>query len=613
MSAFPGRPRLPCLLCVALLVFVVPATAAQDIETFVTADDGILLATDVYLSFGDGPWPVVLIRTPYDKGGLRLMGEALAVLGFASVIQDTRGRFESEGTDTVFRNDGDDGRTTLDWIAEQEWCDGSIGTLGGSAFAITGYLLAPDAHPALTSMLAVVATPDLYHHAFLQGGALRQALAQNWLADQGSSEMYHEIRRHRLKDDWWNPAEVLQHADRVNAAGLHVGGWYDIFSQGTLDAFSTLQHQGGPGARGRQYLIMGPWSHNSLGSREVGEVSFPANALLDPLDTIVPWLNHTLRGWPNEVTNWPVVLVYLMGGQEEGAPGNEWVELADWPPPAHRRRLYLADDGRLSMKLPTSGERELVIDPEDPVPTLGGNNLFADLVVGGRSMGDGPHDQRAIEERPDVLSFTTRPLPGPVTVMGRVSATLWMRPDTPDLDLAVRLTDVTPDGRSMLVLDGIQRARMRCGDDGECLLVPGEPTEVTVDLWSTAMVFNTGHRIRIDVSGSNSPRFEVNPNNGEPFEDARPSVVAKPEILFGPDHPSRVDLPILVPAIRRAAQRFHPSLAHAGFSTMVGLEPATPRGDVGQALRELVQSNMNRPWGRAKKYPTDLGGRRGSR
>ncbi len=591
------RPWVPGFLMCVLALWLASPVAAQDIETFVTADDGILLATDVYLSFGDGPWPVVLIRTPYDKNGLTVMGEALALLGFACVIQDTRGRFESEGVDTVFRDDGDDGRATLDWIAEQEWCDGTVGTLGGSAFAITGYMLAPDANPVLASMMAVVATPDLYHHAFLQGGAIREALAENWLTDQGSLAMYDEIRHHRLKDGWWDPAEVLSRSNRIGAAGLHIGGWYDIFSQGTLDAFTTLQHLGGPGAQGRQHLIMGPWSHNSLGARLVGEISFPANAVLDPLDTIVPWLNHTLRGWSNEVTDWPAVLVYLMGGQEEGAPGNEWVELADWPPPARERRLYLAEGGRLSARVASEGEHEILIDPDDPVPTLGGNNLFADLVVNGRSMGDGPHDQRPIEERPDVLSFTTRPLPGPVTVMGRVSATLWIRPDTQDLDLAVRLTDVTPDGRSMLILDGIQRARMRCGDDRECLLIPGVPTEVTVDLWSTAMVFNTGHRIRVDVSGSNSPRFEVNPNHGGSLEALQPGVVARPELLFGIDYPSRIELPVLSPGVRRSVQRFHPALAHTRISTVLGLDPNMTHGTSGELLRTLIDSSgLPRRW-----------------
>ena len=594
MSRSRLRPQVSRLLMSVLLL--ASPIAAQDIETFVPTDDGILLATDVYQPFGDGAWPVVLIRTPYDKSGLRLMGEALKVLGFACVIQDTRGRFASEGVDTVFRDDGDDGRATLDWIADQDWCDGTVGTLGGSAFAITGYMLAPDANPALASMLAVVATPDLYHHAFLQGGAVREALAENWLADQGSSDMYDEIRRHRLMDSWWDPADVLSRSDRISAAGLHVGGWYDIFSQGTLDAFTTLQHRGGSGALGQQYLIMGPWSHNSLGDREVGEITFPANAALDPLDTIVPWLNHTLRGWPNEVRNWPAVLVYLMGAQEDGAPGNRWLALTDWPPPAHARRLYLSEGGSLSAEIPSGGERELLVDPDDPVPTLGGNNLFADLVVDGRRMGDGPHDQRPIEERPDVLTFTTPPLSRPVTVMGRVSATLWIRPDTQDVDLAVRLTDVTPDGRSMLILDGIHRARMRCGDDRECLLTPGVPTEVTIDLWSTAMVFNAGHRIRIDVSGSNSPRFEVNPNNGGPFDGGRPGIVARPELLFGPEYPSRLELPVPVTALRRTARRYHSSIANAAAPMVLGVDPSGAYGLLGRSFGTLLGSRMQRTW-----------------
>jgi len=596
MKTQPQRPLARILAIGVLMALVGAPVAAQDIETFVSAADGTLLATDVYLPFGGGPWPVVLIRTPYDKNGLRVMGQALALFGYACVIQDTRGRFESGGVDTVFRDDGDDGRATLDWIAVQDWCDGSVGTFGGSAFGITGYMLAPDADPTLGSMMCVVATPDLYHHAFLQGGAVREPLAENWLADQGATAMYDEIRRHRLKDGWWDPVEVLGRSDRINAAGLHVGGWYDIFSQGTLDAFRTFQHQGGPGAHGRQYLIMGPWSHNSLGERVVGEVTFPANAVLDPLDTFLPWLDHTLRGSSNEVTEWPAVRVYLMGGQEEGAPGNVWVELADWPPATRERRLYLAEGGRLSSTVPPSGARELVIDPDDPVPTLGGNNLFADLEVDDRRMGDGPHDQRSIEERADVLSFSTSPLPGPLTVMGRVSATLWIRPDAHDLDLAVRLTDVTPDGRSMLILDGIQRARMRCGDDRECLLVPGVPTEVSVDLWSTAMVFNAGHRIRIDVSGSNSPRFEVNPNTGESLEGPQRGVVARPDLLFGPDHPSRIELPVPLPGVRRTARRLRPLVAETDMSATSEIGTTRPAEIRGELHRSLVWSTMRWPW-----------------
>jgi hypothetical protein len=208
----------------------------------------------------------------------------------------------------------------------------------------------------------------------------------------------------------------------------------------------------------------------------------------------------------------------------------------------------------------------MVSDPADPVPTLGGANLHPGLMIDGREMGDGPQDQRPIEARSDVLTFTTEPLTKPLTVIGRVRARIWLVPDTPDLDLAVRLTDVYPDGRSMLVLDGIQRARMRCGDDTECLLTPGEPVELTVDLWSTALVFNSGHRIRISVSGSNWPRFEANPNDGADLNVGTEGRIARPRLLCGRGHASRIELPI-PPRPRHVVARVEPGPA-SGKSTL---------------------------------------------
>jgi putative CocE/NonD family hydrolase len=302
---------------------------------------------------------------------------------------------------------------------------------------------------------------------------------------------------------------------------------------------------------------MGPWSHGSLGGREVGELRYPPNAVIDPFDLILPWFEHTLKGEDNEVEDWPAVEVYLMGAvDEQDAPGNVWVELETWPPDSIATGFYLADSGRLVSDPESAGEVAMEIDPGDPVPTLGGANLFPNLEVDGRPMGDGPHDQRPIEAREDVVTFTSDVLSEPLTVMGRVSCTLWVRPDTTDFDLAVRLTDVYPDGRSMLVLDGIQRLRMRCGDDVECFATPGEPIQVTVDLWSTALVFNAGHRIRISVSGSNSPRFEVNPNHGGDLNGDEPPVRARPDLLFGGDSPSVLTLPVR-PPMRRATGRRH--------------------------------------------------------
>jgi predicted acyl esterase len=554
------RFRLRPLVAAAVAVVVLaPAAAAQVIETTVAAADGTELATDVYLPLGQGPWPVVLIRTPYGKQQMLPVCLAVTLEDIACVAQDTRGTGASAGVDTVFRDDAGDGRVTVEWVTAQPWCDGSIGMFGGSAFAITQYLAAPGAHSALRSIAPVVATPDLYHHAFLQGGALREVLAFNWLADQRALGFYDEVRAHRLKDGWWDPVEVLAHVGSVHVAGLHVGGWFDIFGQGTIDAFTAFKERGGSGAVGRQRLVVGPWTHNGAFENTAGALQYPANAGLDPLALMKAWYEATLGPEPSGLDGWPVARVYLMGPVgKPGRPGNRWLELDGWPPPSRPQLLYLAADGGLAAEPPVAGESELVADPIHPVPTLGGANLYPEIVIDDRYMGDGPQDQQPIEARDDVLVFSTDVLERPLTVAGRVRATIWLVPDTPDLDLCVRLTDVYPDGRSMLVLDGIQRARMRCGDQIECLLTPGEPVELTVDLWSTAMVFDAGHRIRLVVSGSNWPRFEVNPNNGLDLDLETTPQVARPRLLFGTDPASRLVLPVLAEPVR-ATSRIRPA------------------------------------------------------
>jgi len=305
--------------------------------------------------------------------------------------------------------------------------------------------------------------------------------------------------------------------------------------------------------------VMGPWTHNDLFSRRAGALTYPASAAVDPLDLLLPWYEATIGDVPTAIDDWPPVRIYLMGAVDEpGAPGNVWIGLDRWPPRASTAELFLTADGRLAVDAPTGGQLELVSDPLDPVPTLGGANLFPDLEVAGRPMADGPQDQRPIEGREDVLVFSTEPLAEPLAIAGPVRCVVWLVPDTPDLDLAVRLTDVYPDGRSMLVLDGIERARMRCADDRECLLTPGEPVAMTVELWSTAIVFNAGHRIRIAVSGSNWPRFEVNPNDGTDLNLPTSPAAAAPLLLVGPDHPSRLELPML-PSPRRVTSRVRPA------------------------------------------------------
>jgi predicted acyl esterase len=545
------------LVHLTLAAFLVPVAAlAQTFATIVAAPDGTALATDVYLPVGAGlgPWPVILQRTPYGKGANTVKDACLLfnVWGYACVGQDERGKGASGGHYTGYADEGADGRVTLEWIASQWWCDGNIGTFGASALGMAQYALAPGAPRALKCMVPIVATPDFYHDAVYQGGALRYALTHEWLEDQDALDVFAELVGHRLWDAWWEGFSVLPRVAAVNVPALHVGGWFDIFQQGTLDAYASFQHLGGPRALGTQKLIVGPWTHYGTFQDGAGQLTYPLNAIFaDDVFTVVrDWFDFWLKGQRPGVARWPNVRVYLMGaGGEAGAPGNTWLELPDWPPPASTLALY-ADAGHgLTVEKPEAGGLPLLADPSDPVPTLGGAELSSEA---------GPYDQRPIEARGDVAAFTTAPLLDPLTVVGRVRCRVWVRADTPDIDIAVRLTDVYPDGRSMLVTDGIQRARKRCADDRECFLAPATPTELVVDMWSTALTFARGHRIRVDISGSNPPRFEVNPNDGGDLNAAGPGIVAHPVLLLGGGSATRLELPVLRPS------RFPRLHLHAG-------------------------------------------------
>jgi predicted acyl esterase len=540
------RSRLAVRSAAVAVVLAVALGATGGAKTFsarVPAPDGTPLATDIYLPIGAGwgPWPVILQRTPYGKESGTVKDSCLLfnLWGYACVGQDERGRGGSGGHYTGYADEGADGRATVQWIASQWWCDGNIGTFGASALGMAQYALAPGAPRALKCMVPIVATADFYHHAVYQGGALRYALTHGWLEGHDALDVFDRLKSHRLWDDWWEGFAVLPRVGDVEVPSLHVGGWFDIFLQGTLDAYSAFQHQGGANARGRQKVIVGPWTHYGTFQTTAGQLGYPANAgfVTDIFPVVRDWFDFWLKSGSPGVARWPDVQVYLMGAVgEPGAPGNRWLELSDWPPPASLQSLFLDAGHGLSASSAPAAELELVADPRDPVPTTGGQELSSEA---------GPYDQRPIEGRRDVVTFTTQPLSAPLTVVGRVRCRVWIRPDTPDLDVTVRLTDVYPDGRSMLVTDGVLRARMRCGDDRECFLVAGEPTELVVDLWSTAVVFNAGHSIRIDLAGSNAPRFEVNPNDGGDLNLPSSGIVARPVVLVGPEYPSRLELPVL--------------------------------------------------------------------
>lgn len=530
---------------VFLLVFALMASAvqAQDggtrvLEEMVAMPDGVRLATTVVLPEGDGPWPVILIRTPYDRMAEDLPAEELASFGIGLVTQDMRGFFDSEGTPTGFRADRADGQATLDWIAAQEWSNGRVATFGGSALGIAQYLMAPGAADALVCQFVVVATPDIYREAAFLGGAYRYSLIEGWMEDNNSADMVTEFRDHYLDDDYWDAVRISDYS-AVQVPAIHISGWYDIFSRGTIAAFQGYQLEGGEGAVGHQYLIMGPWTHDL--DTQVGELAYPTADEL-PLEA---WFLRALSGCllrDNPDLGLPPVHYYTMGAVgEEDAPGNEWRTASTWPPPGITEvPVYLHPNNFLSVDEPPEdgGGDNFVYDPNDPTPTLGGANL---------NIGAGAYDQRPVERRDDVVVYSTPPLPEAVTVTGQVRAQIWIETDVPDTDIVVRLTDVYPDGRSMLVLDGIARARFHDSLDQsrESFLTPGEPVMLTIDLGPTSIVFNKGHRIRISVTSSNAPRFGPNPNTGAMFmEDSATFQIANTTILHSAAYPSALILPV---------------------------------------------------------------------
>ena len=505
--------------------------------------DGVRLSTDVFIPEGAGPWPVMMVRTPYDKQWERDYAEEVNADGFAFVAQDMRGRFESEGENIPLIGEDlgahRDGYETFRWVYHQPWCNGRIGTLGGSALGMTQLYSAPGDPPGLACQFIGVAPASMYHEFVYPGGAFRQEQMEIWLDVNGFStealDLYYE---HDTYNEFWHQFDVRDRAESVTVPGMHFGGWFDTFSQGTINTFLTRQHGGGEGARGRQWLVLGPWTHGEIGALECGELILPAVSAQVPDNPYQSFMDFFLKDAANGFETRPAVTYYVLGDVDDlEAPGNEWRLAESWPPLAVNRQFYLQPGGGLGTAYPqASGTAAWSFDPTDPPPTIGGRNLMID---------SGVYDQRIVELRDDVVVFETPELTEPVEVTGRVRCRFWVSCDAVDTDVAVRLCDVYPDGRSMLMLDGIQRLRYRDSMQETSLITPGEVYEVEVDLWSISIVFNAGHRIRLSVCGGNNPRWDVNPGTGVKWDPAGAYVVQNTTLHMAPERPSALVLPVV--------------------------------------------------------------------
>jgi predicted acyl esterase len=530
--------------CLFSLALTAAAAAEVAKQTFmVPMRDSVRLATDVYLpETNSGAFPVLLTRTPYNKSTMTGAGEDGARHGYVTVLQDTRGRFGSEGENLPFDADGcegkRDGYDTVEWIVHQTWCNGKVGTFGGSAGAITQFLLAGCGHTNLISQHLTVGGPSLYFDVVYCGGIFRKSLAEDWLrATAFAPEALKIWARHDAYDDYWQARDLTRRYQQINAAAVHIGGYFDIFAQGTINAFNGYQKEGGPNARGKQKLIMGPWTH-AVFSDKAGELSFP-NGKRPPNNVREQWrwFEYTLKGLDNELKQAPAVTYFVMGDTTDtNAPGNVWRTAEQWPPTSAKPVPFYFHADRSFSKEKQERSEPLVFsyDPTNPVPTIGGRQL---------SIPAGPKDQRAIEQRTDVLVFTSAVLADPVETTGRLRAKLWVSSDAPDTDFFVRLCDVYPDGRSFNICEGCLRARFRESFSEPKLLKPGEICELDLDLGSTSIIFAKGHRLRAHITSSSAPGFEPNSNTGEPARTTERTRVAHNTIYCDADHPSQLLMP----------------------------------------------------------------------
>lgn len=517
------------------------------ITYMVETEDNIELATDVYLPRKPGTYPVLLFRTPYGKSEAFATAQPYVKLGIGFISQDHRGCHASGGEYTAFASDGIDALNTVKWMKQQPWFNGKYATIGASARGITQYMQVPYLDDVACQFIQI-ATPDVYGQGLFQGGAPRKMLAENWLSGIDQDEYYQTIFDHPLSNSTFAADHRIDDYEWNNVTwpSIHRGGWYDCFNQGILDGYMGYQHKGGKEGAGHAKLIMGPWTH-ALNSRNAGELTYPENAESDPYSNDIfeamfaeKLLDITEFG---DYRTFPNVTYYMMGDIDESSnEWNNWAEASDWPLPYTNKTLYFHENNTLQNVVPTStSEKSFLYDPADPVDTLGGANLMSD--------NRGPFDQRPVEQnREDIVSFTYE-ITEPLLITGRIWGHLYITSNCTDTDFTVKLCDIYPDGREMLISDGIIRMRHRRGQDKAELMDGSKSTvyEAYVDLWSTAYVFNEGHQLKISVSSSNYPRFAPNLNTGEAikyYDTDNTYNIANNSIVLSPTYNSSLILPI---------------------------------------------------------------------
>ncbi len=564
--------------------------------------DGTTLMSNVYRPAGDGEYPVLLARLPYGKDlplGTAMVDPVKAAgAGYIVVVQDVRGRYRSMGKFVPFVREYEDGYDTVEWAASLPGADGTVGMYGLSYFGKTQWHAAVMRPPSLKSMVPSLTWGNHLNGVQMRGGVQELGLMQFWAqASLALDLLFRKYAGDRdrigeklpdlinsidellagggydalplkdlpnpdglvpfvgggfvrgVDDEGWDYLNIEGKYESVDAPAFHIGGWYDCFIGETLKQYGAMKARSREAGMRPPRLMVGPWTHGDFGSTQ-GDLDFGIGSSEhfldyrgDLTDAHLRWFDATLKGEEDALTSTPPVKVFVMGE-------NRWRGYEEWPPPgAHEEEWYLISDGSLLREPGGTGDEpsRYDYDPEDPVPTVGGAILMADIHR------PGPRDQRAVEARQDVLVYTSPTLESPYTVLGPVYATLFAASSAPDTDFVARLVDVYPDGRAICVADGILRASARESYPAPGVLSPvapspiqpGEVYEYVIDMWATGITFLPGHKIRVEVASGSHPRWERNLNTGEGAFGSSRAEVARQTIFQDSERPSRVTLTVI--------------------------------------------------------------------
>ena len=563
----------PSLLLLSLL-FATSAFAEVKTETItIPMRDGVTLTADLYRDDSVKEAPVILTRTPYDRTKQKGTGEKWAKAGYIFIAQDCRGKFGSSGDFAPYNNEGQDGYDTIEWITRQSWCSGRVGMMGGSYVGAVQWQAAAENPPGLAAIAPQATWSSFYRNLYL-GGSVRLSLIAGWIAGNSPkpegakpNDFNKALLRlplgevdsaigwempwldafltHPQPDGFWTRLDLTSRLPELQLPALHVVGYYDFFSRESVDNFMIMQKQArDEKTRQQQRLILGPWDHGTVGKTKVADVEFGPEAAVDLFGIQLDWFDRHLKQDPAALAKpFPPVRYFSMGD-------NVWQDAQSWPPDGFKETpFFLRSDGkantrkgngRLTREAPDQDETADTFraDPANPTPST--------PITEARPIKAavwGPVDQSAIEDRDDVLVYTSEPMTAPLTFAGNAEAKLHVSTDTPDADWAVKLIDVHPDGFAQNIARGILRGRYRNSLLKPELMQPGQVYEITVDLGPVAATIAKGHQLRVDISGADFPLYDRNPNTAEGITSSK-TAIATEQVHHKTGALSRIVLPV---------------------------------------------------------------------